>query len=64
MAYLSRIITDFTDETERLELLIELFKIARANQVYDDYENKYLKLIAQFLFISDVDFREVRHNLI
>jgi uncharacterized tellurite resistance protein B-like protein len=60
MAYLSRIITDATDETERLKLLIELFNIARANQVYDDYEDKYLRLIAQFLFISKGDFLTIK----
>ncbi|MEI6089040.1 MAG: TerB family tellurite resistance protein [bacterium] len=60
MAYLSRIITAATDETERLKLLIELFNIARANQVYDDYEDMYLRLIAQFLFISNGDFLTIK----
>jgi uncharacterized tellurite resistance protein B-like protein len=60
MAYLSRTITNSTEETERLALLIELFKIARANQIYDDYEDKYLRLIAQFLFISDGDFLTIK----
>jgi uncharacterized tellurite resistance protein B-like protein len=60
MAYLSRIITNSTEETERLALLIELFKIARANRIYDDYEDKYLRLIAQFLFISEGDFQAIK----
>jgi len=59
---LSRIIIDSTDEEERIAFLKELFKIARANQVYDIYEDKYLKLIAKSIFISDKNFIKVKCN--
>lgn len=60
IAYLGRIVTDSTDEAERKELLTELFRIARADKVYSPYENKYLKIIGSYLFISDRDFMAIK----
>lgn len=56
IAYLSRIIADSTDEAERREILTDLFRIARADRVYSPYEDKYLKIIGSYLFISDKEF--------
>ncbi|MCU0821404.1 MAG: TerB family tellurite resistance protein [Spirochaetes bacterium] len=56
IAYLGRIIAESTDEERRRKILSSFFKIARADKVYDAYEDKYLKVIAQYLFIGHREF--------
>ncbi len=56
LSYLSRLITDSVNEEERKNVLLSLFKIARADQVYSTYEDKYLKIISNYLLIEHKDF--------
>ncbi len=60
IAYLGRIITDSTDDERRREIMSELFTITRADQVYDVYEDKYLKIIGKYLFIDHKTFIELK----
>jgi uncharacterized tellurite resistance protein B-like protein len=62
MTYLCRFITDSSTESERYNILKDLFKMAYANNQYDAYEDKYLKLIARSLFISDQNFIKIKRN--
>ena len=56
IVYLCRVLTDYLNENERFEVLKDLFKIARANKVYDSYEDKDLRIIASSLFIDHSTF--------
>jgi len=60
IAYLSRIITDSTDINDRIALLSSLFRVARADGVYDEYEDKYLRIVSNSLFIPHSDFVAVK----
>ena len=62
ITYLCRILTDNLSEDERINVVKDLFKIARADNVYDPYEDKYLRMIAGFLFISDTIFFKLKRN--
>ena len=62
--YLCRILTDNLSEEERINVMKDLFKIARADKIYDPYEAKYLKIIAGSLFISDKIFLKLKSNSI
>ena len=62
--YLCRILTDNLSEEERINVMKDLFKIARAYKIYDPYEAKYLKIIARSLFISDKIFLKLKSNSI
>lgn len=56
IAYLGRIIAESADEERRREIMLSFFKIARADDVYDVHEDRYLKVIAQYLFIDHREF--------
>jgi uncharacterized tellurite resistance protein B-like protein len=62
IVYLCRFITDSLNEPERFFIMKDLFNVARANKVYDAYEDKYLKIIASALFISDKNFIKIKCN--
>ena len=55
-AYFGTIIAESTDEERREEILISLFTIARADSVYDAYEDKYLKVISRHLLMDNSAF--------
>lgn len=56
ISYLARIINDSVGEEEKINILSFLFKIARADKVYNSYEDRYLKLISNYLLIPHNDF--------
>jgi uncharacterized tellurite resistance protein B-like protein len=62
MAYLGQVLTDSASDQERQDLLADLFKIARADEVYDAYEDKYIRLISQFLFINHETFIKIKNT--
>ena len=62
ITYLCRVLTDNLSEEDRILVLKDLFKIARADNIYDPYEDKYLRIIAGFLFISDTIFFKLKRD--
>ena len=56
ISYLARTINDSVQEEEKINILSSLFKIARADKVYSSYEDRYLKLISNYLLIPHNDF--------
>ncbi|MBP7901667.1 MAG: TerB family tellurite resistance protein [Spirochaetes bacterium] len=60
IVYLCRVLTDYLNEEERINVLKDLFKIARANKIYDSYEEKDLRIIASSLFIDHSTFIKVK----
>jgi uncharacterized tellurite resistance protein B-like protein len=62
MAYLGKILTDSLDENGRNELLADLFKIVRSDSVYDPYEDKFIRIIARYLFINHETFIEIKNR--
>ncbi len=60
IAHLTRILSETISREERKETLRMLFRIARADQVYDAYEDKYLRIINNSLLLEHKDFIALR----
>ncbi|MBN1500292.1 MAG: TerB family tellurite resistance protein [Spirochaetes bacterium] len=60
ISHLTRILAESLSVEGRKDFLAELFKIARADQVYDVYEDKYLRIINNSLLLSHNDFISVK----
>jgi uncharacterized tellurite resistance protein B-like protein len=62
LSYLSRIIVDSLNEIERKEFLAKLFAVARADKVYDEFEDRILRVIANSMFIDHASFIKVKNS--
>jgi uncharacterized tellurite resistance protein B-like protein len=62
ISYLSRIMVDNTQKEERIELLATLFRIARADDRLDGYEDKYIRIISNSLLLDHKDFIAIKNR--
>ena len=56
ISYMGTLIAESADEERRDEILSSLFEIARADSVYDPYEDKYLKIISRHFNMDHSEF--------
>lgn len=60
--YLSRILNKLLSEEEKKDFVVELFHAARADNEYSFLEEKQIRLIHKYLFISHEDFIKAKQG--
>ncbi len=60
LAHLGRLLVEDLPEESRLEWLISLFRMAHADGIYHEEEDRQMRLISRFLLLSTRQFLEAR----
>lgn len=60
LAHLGRLLVENLSEESRMEWLVALFRMAHADGIYHDEEDRQMRLISRFLLLSTRQFLEAR----
>ncbi len=57
------VIKDHFDDTQRVELLVALWRVAYADGVLDKYEEHFIRKVSDLLYVSHSDFIRAKHRV-
>jgi uncharacterized tellurite resistance protein B-like protein len=57
----TRVVKEYFDDTQRVELLLALWRVAYADGVLDKYEEHFIRKVSDLLYVSHSDFIRAKH---
>jgi len=57
----TRVVKEYFDDAQRVELLLALWRVAYADGVLDKYEEHFIRKVSDLLYVSHSDFIRAKH---